>query len=186
MCWSSEASITTWIFAMIMALITKAKADPRAWLFFFTFSQMQLAEFFIWNDLNSKLASLFGLFIILMEPVASINLIKNSGVRNKLWLLYALVVLFAFLTTKINLSNKVGKNGHLVWSWWDSFSNIFKYFWTVSFLLPILYAGYYGFFTLAVSLMLLSMYFYNAYGTLATMWCWISNFAWFFLLISIL
>ena len=155
----------------------KSQTDPKVWLLLTTFSQIQLAEYFIWKDLNNVYASMFALLIILLEPVMSINLLKSTELRNKLWLIYGVLVAGVLMSKKIDFTNEVGKDGHLLWRWLD-FGNFFIFIWMSMLLGPMLLAGYYKVFALAVITVLYSLNNYIRYGTWTSMWCWFSTFFW--------
>ena len=129
--------MASWAASMGLAALTKAKADPKLWLLFFTFSQMQLAEFFIWKDLNNPYFAAFGLFVILMEPVVSINLIKSK----LMWVIYGAMVTWALMTTDVKFKSEVAPNGHLNWRWAE-FDWKFWAVWLVGLLAPVYLAGY--------------------------------------------
>lgn len=177
MCWSAEVSLRTWLLTVLFSIMTKKTMDPKLWLLFTTFSQVQLAEYFIWTDLNSALASMFGFFIIFLEPIVSLNFLDNKILRNKLIALYSLIMLIPILTKKIDFKNTVGKDGHLVWNWQDP-GLIYTIIWSLFFLVPLFISGYHKTFMVTLGLMLYSLNNYLKYGTWTSMWCWFAIFAW--------
>lgn len=178
MCWSADVSLKTWILTTILSIAMKSQTDPKVWLLLTIFSQIQLAEYFIWKDLNNVYASMFALIILLLEPVASINLLKSTELRNKLWLVYGVLMMaFMLMSKKIDFTNEVGKDGHLVWNWFN-FGPLFAIIWGLMFLVPILLAGYHKTFVAALLVMIYSRMNYIKYDTHSSMWCWFSVFFW--------
>ena len=117
MCWNSEVSMNTFIFSMFVLILiiynnnyTKYKIKGIGfyeYIFFFSFIIMQLNEFFLWKTVDipfyNQLFSITGCIILLLQPIASIFIIKNIELRNKLLYAYLLVSIPYFIykfTTK--------------------------------------------------------------------------------------
>ena len=83
MCWNQTISLNTFIFsffAINFAYLNNI-ADIYYYLFFLSFSSIQLVEYFAWGNLNNKktirLLSQIGLFLVSMQPILLILSIKN-------------------------------------------------------------------------------------------------------------
>jgi hypothetical protein len=103
MCWNQYVSLNTFLFsAFILVLIVyNNKYSPYkidelnsiyAYFFLMSFFVMQLIEFFLWRNLNNKelnrLFSILGAFLLLLQPAASLSLLKDIDLRNKMLALY--------------------------------------------------------------------------------------------------
>ena len=164
--------MATWAAAMVLAT---AKIDPKMWLFLFTFSQVQLAEFFIWRN-NSKAANAFLMLVLLLEPVASINLLKTP-LRNQLWAIYALGITYWLATRKVTLTSEVAENGHLKWKFFEPPMPV-TIGWVVALIAPLFLSGRTsaGVFAVLTAAVTLSQNY--KYGTWGTMWCWVAILGW--------
>jgi hypothetical protein len=107
MCWNKEVSITTFALAMIGAIYLFRRNKPNdRWIAVFaaTIGMIQLAEFFMWSDLDcgkmNMYASMFALLILALEPM--MNMVggiyfSNSPYKNVLrYMLLAYFVFIAF------------------------------------------------------------------------------------------
>lgn len=129
MCWNSEVSMNTFIFSMFVLIMiiynnnyTQYKIKDIGfyeYIFFFSFIIMQLNEFFLWktidNPFYNQLFSITGSIILLLQPIASIFLIKNVLLRNKLLYAYLFLsipyLIYKFSTKKIH--TKISPLKHL-------------------------------------------------------------------------
>lgn len=183
MCWSAEASLSTYLAAMTMAAITRGTTEKIWWLMF-TFSQMQLAEFFMWRDMpNNQFGSMLGALSLALQPVASIYMIENIQLRNTLWGLYALILSTVLMRNPV-FRAEVGGNGHLKWLFIDGLTSPGAILWLVFLLAPFVISKSYKSLAFGLVTLAASIYFYEKYGTAGTMWCWIVVLAWLFLLLK--
>jgi hypothetical protein len=185
MCWSANSSLATWAAAMTLAGATYGY-DPKLWIFACVFTQMQLIEYFLWKNLHvprlNTSWSQAGLLVILLEPVAAIYMIENIELRNKMLMGYAVYVAALLTTQKFDFRTVVGGNGHLEWKWVPSYTLLVP--WIIFFASPLLIAGYYKSFAVAITTLLMSIFFYRKYGTVSSMWCWIAVFSWILIFIN--
>ena len=179
MCWSANGSLATWAAAMSLAGATYGY-DPKLWIFMILFTQVQLVEYFLWKNLDvprlNTLGSKAAALIILLEPVAAIYMIENVELRTKMLAGYAIYVTALLTTQKLDFHTTVGGNGHLEWKWVPSYTLLVP--WVVFFASPLLIAGYYKSFAVAMITLFMSIYFYRKYGTVSSMWCWIAVSTW--------
>lgn len=197
MCWNATISINTFIVSMFTFILAYQNKiiDFRFLLFGFSFCIMQLIEFFIWkNNPNGpnrnsnmiRIVSMFGLLFIMLQPLASVNKLKEGNDKNIAFILYGIMIIMfiLFRLPNINFDTTVAKNGHLQWKWLN-----------LGIFISILWFGlfFYGFkdthilfFIFALVTVILSFYFYYNDGTISTMWCWIANFISIFILIKLL
>jgi len=189
MCWSAKVSLNTYIvavFGTLFALVNGAPINMVVWLHIF--SMMQLAEYFIWKNIKdpdwNRIASSFGLFILVLEPIASMFLMEPGSLRNIFMIAYvAYLLLVLFLYYPWSPRTGVAKNGHLQWLWQNAeMPFIFNIIWVSFFILPLFFSKHYLLGIIAVVTVLITMYTYNKHGTWGSMWCWIANFAWLFII----
>ena len=196
MCWSAKVSLNTFIYGFISAIIVYAlNVIPlHVIIIFLSFTSMQLLEYFAWTYLNNKkinkILSYIGLLLIIIQ-IFLINYLSPNKQNSKILLraLFIILVFFMIFQFKnITFKMTVGKNGHLLWHWLDlpilwiiiglMFYVIPTYLTKSKTYLPL----YFMLITIIIS-----FYYYYKYKTWGTMWCYISNIAWIFLiLISIL
>lgn len=76
MCWSKKVSLTTFIIALVGVIYLYKRNKPNdRWVALFagTVAIIQLAEYFMWDDLKcgnkNKYASMFALLILALEPL---------------------------------------------------------------------------------------------------------------------
>jgi hypothetical protein len=132
-----------------------------------------------------------GLLLIFLQPAASILLIKELGLRNKLLALYGVLAVVAFIynfaTTDIHTT--VSPCKHLSWKWASYGSPVVdvlvKLCYLVFLFYPLMYNKYY------LSLVLLAVYmgfiyYYNKTGSAGSLWCLSANVIMVCLLIKVL
>lgn len=186
MCWNATISLQTYLFALSAFSIAYSLGYPLKYLLFpLFFSQIQLTEYLMWSDQKctglNQFASLMAFFIILLEPVTTIFRLYPSEEFYSLIKQYAVVfflILYFYFPNKESLCTKPSTEGHLVWNW----LNLPLLVWLFYFLYPLWInnklVGLAGFLTFLYS-------FYNYYtsGAAGSMWCWIANIYWVFILI---
>ncbi len=187
MCWSAEASLSTYLAAMTAAAITYGKSD--IWWLLFTFSQIQLAEFFMWKDMpHNQLGSMIGSLSLVLQPVASIYLIKDVSLRNKLWIMYGIFTVLGTLFGNPVFKAVKGDNGHLKWLFISSIKSIREFanvvIWLAFLFAPLIITKQFVPLVFGVATLAVSLFFFLKYETWGTMWCWVSIFAWLLLIIQ--
>lgn len=182
MCYSFEASITTYLFGMSVALLYTIYNGYHKFLILpIVFTQIQLIEAIIWKFpwLNFW-ASVAGLLIIMLEPIASMY----SYDAMKLLIPYLILVpyIYYYSFKYQNFSTVIEpKSGNLLWNWLDMRGlrgPLFAFF----LLAPVLFKGRYLGFIFGAGTLLYSYYNYNQYGTVSTNWCFWANIIWLYIL----
>jgi hypothetical protein len=185
MCWSAEASLSTYLAAMTAAAITYGKSD--IWWLLFTFSQVQLAELIMWKDMpHNQFGSLLASLSLTLQPVASIYLIKDVALRNKLWILYGIFIAVVALTGNPAYRAVKGQNGHLKWLFSSDLKNprelIHFLIWLAFLFAPLIITKRTPELLFFIITLFSSLYFFVKYETWGTMWCWVSIIGWLLLL----
>jgi hypothetical protein len=205
MCWNQYVSLNTFLFsAFVLALIVyNNKYSPYkldelnsiyAYFFLMSFFVMQLIEFFLWRNLNNKdlnkLFSNLGALLLLLQPVASLTLLKDIDLRNKMLTLYVIPAFsyFIYEFTNKDFFTVVSKTGHLKWEWIDLSGNkrILLIAWLFFLFFSIFYNKYYLALTYTVALLIISLYSYLKDGTFGSLWCWSINSLMLFYAIKLL
>lgn len=194
MCWNQYVSLNTFIFSTFVLLLIvynnryspyKIKELDNIYylIFLMSFITMQLIEFFLWRNLNNKeynkLFSILGSLLILLQPVASLMMLKNYSLRINMLIAYC-IPFFSYFIYKIsskNFTTVVAKNGHLKWDWadFDGSKNILLIFWLFFLFFSLFINKFYFGLIYTIVLLILSFYSYNSYGTFGSLWCWAIN-----------
>ncbi len=205
MCWNQYISLNTFLFSafVLVLIVYNNKYSPYkldelnsiyAYFFLMSFFVMQLIEFFIWRNLNNKrlnkLFSNLGAVLLLLQPVASLMLLKDIDLRNKMLTLYVIPAFSYFI---YEFSNKdfltsVSKVGHLKWDWVDLTGNkrILLIAWLFFLFFSIFYNKYYLVLVYTVALLIISLYSYLKDGSFGSLWCWSINSLMLFCAIKLL
>ena len=205
MCWNQYISLNTFLFSafVLVLIVYNNKYSPYkldelnsiyAYFFLMSFFVMQLIEFFIWRNLNNKrlnkLFSNLGAVLLLLQPVASLMLLKDIDLRNKMLTLYVIPAFSYFI---YEFSNKdfltsVSKVGHLKWDWVDLTGNkrILLIAWLFFLFFSIFYNKYYLVLVYTVALLIISLYSYLKDGSFGSLWCWSINSLMLFYAIKLL
>lgn len=189
MCWSATVSLNTYIvatFGTIFALANGAPVGVVAWLH--VFSMMQLAEFFIWRNLHdlywNRVFSWFGLLLLAIEPIASILLMTPGALQTGMMLTYlAYIAIMGIFYIPTQPYSSIAPNGHLQWNWVDSKRPLpLKIIWIIFFILPLFLSKHY-FLGIATTIsLIISIIAFRKGGTWGSMWCWIANTVWLFII----
>jgi hypothetical protein len=190
MCWNAEVSLNTFLYGLVSAIIVYVLNIVPSYiiLILMSITLMQLLEYFAWtyidNEKINEILSIIGLHIIFLQ----IFLVNYYGSEEKyrkyllstIIILYVLFVLIEF--KNINFRMSKAENGHLRWHWLD-----LPIPWIIigllCYIIPSLFTkNLYGFYFIIIPLSI-SLYTYYRYSTWGSMWCYLSNFAWLFLLI---
>ena len=205
MCWNQYISLNTFVFSIfvLLLIVYNNKYSPYklnelnsiyAYFFLMSFITMQLIEFFLWRNLNNKdlnkLFSILGALLLLLQPVASLTLLKDIDLRNKMLSLYVIPA-FSYFIYEFN--NKefltvISKTGHLKWYWVDLSGNkqILLIAWLFFLFFSIFYNKYYLALAYTVVLLIISLYSYQKDGSFGSLWCWSINSLMLFYAIKLL
>lgn len=193
MCFNAEVSLQTFIFGSICAGISLllGKYEFIKILTVFSFTSMQLLEYYAWTYINDKekirQLSVIALHLIAVQLIL-INVALPSG-NIRLFLLTSLMFLFISFylinmhSTKFDMEK--GENGHLVWYWADGTVPIWIFLALLFYLIPCYFNrdGNILLFPFCFITIIISLYYYFKYKTWGTIWCYISNSLWFFIII---
>jgi hypothetical protein len=186
MCWNAEISLNTFIFGCISAIIVYLLGyfKLKIILIILSFTSIQLLEYFLWKNINDKkineLLSKIGLILIFFQIFLLCYFDKNNAIF--LYLYSLIIIIFIIFELKnVKFETVVGENGHLSWLWLD-----FNIYWLIiilSFYIITnmnLYKIQFYFITITL---IISFYYYYQYKTWGTMWCYLSNIIWIYLII---
>lgn len=194
MCWNQYVSINTFIFSIFVLILIafNNKYSPYklklfdsiyVYIFFISFILMQLIEFFIWRNLKdktiNKLLSILGAFLLIIQPIASLMMLKNNKLKWKMITIYSIpaLIYFIYQLNYHNFYTDVSKSGHLKWNWSIPNNKIsFAFIFYMFFLMYSIFVNkHYLFMTYAIILLLLSFYLYAKDETVNSIWCWSVN-----------
>jgi hypothetical protein len=205
MCWNQYVSLNTFLFSafVLVLIVYNNKCSPYkfdelnsiyAYFFLMSFITMQLIEFFIWRNLNNKdlnkLFSNLGALLLMLQPVASLMLLKDITLRNKMLTIYGIPAFSYFIYEIVNKDfiTVVSKTGHLKWQWVDLSGNkqILFMSWLFFLFFSIFYNKHYLGLAYTVALLLISLYSYKKDGSFGSLWCWSINSLMLFYAIKLL
>jgi hypothetical protein len=206
MCWNQYVSINTFVFGIFGLILiffnnkySNYKIDffknSYAYLFMLSFMFMQLFEFVLWRNLDNqvinKIVSTLGFLLLSIQPIASLLLLNNIQLRNKLLLTYSIpafiFVIYNILTT--NIHTVLSSSGHLAWKWTFYKNGLLQWiiipFYLFFLFFSLLYNKYYN------SLFILLLYFIFIYyfgkdGSSGSIWCLSVNSTVLYFLLQIL
>jgi len=165
-------------------------------LLLMSFSLVQLFEFLLWTFLHNpdwnRILSFMLLLLVIMQPLMAIlSMPETHTYKNILLLGYGAFVFLIILWSIMNpirLKTSISPNGHLFWEWLQ-FPIPFIAMWIILFLTPIYFNSqlkYHIGLIFSILTVGFSLYYYYREGTWASIWCWISNLIWLFVIIDIL
>jgi len=205
MCWNQYVSMNTFIFSgfVLLLIIYNNKYSPYkikeldniyAYLFLMSFFTMQLIEFFIWRNLNNKdlnsLFSILGTLLLLLQPVASLMLLNDYNLRNKMLFIYVVPTVLYFFNQVFTkkFETTVSKNGHLKWNWFNltGYRQILFVFWLFFLFFSLFINKHYLGLTYTIILLIITLYSYSNSGSFGSLWCWSINSLMIFYAIKLL
>ena len=163
------------------------------------FSSMQFIEYFLWKNIDNpkknELYSKLGLFVILLEPLAAINMIEKIPLKNHLSSFY-LIMTFIYLLfhyKNINFKTTIGKKGFLKWDWLETIGsnqnmihNLYFIIWTIILFYSCYLTKDWIIIGIGIFTYLYSWYNYTKYEAFGTYWCYIVNFIWICIILQII
>ena len=191
MCWNQYVSINTFVFGIFGLLVIAFNNkysnykieffnNSYAYLFMLSFIFMQFFEFILWRNLDNKIInkifSILGFLLLTIQPIASLLLLKNIELRNKLLVAYSIpaFIFVVYNILKTNIHTIISPSCHLAWKW-TSYTNGLLQFLIVSFFLfflffSLLYNKYY--YSLVILLLyFIFIYYFGKDGTSGSLWC---------------
>jgi hypothetical protein len=144
---------------------------------------MQLIEFFIWRNIdNKKLNNLFstlGALLLLIQPIASLLMLKDESLKYKLIALYSIVAVpfFIYQNYDHEMTTVVSKYGHLAWKWNDLFGyNLIIYLlWFTALYFSLIVNKNYEPLIYVTILLAITYYSFLQDGSEGSLWCWSIN-----------
>ena len=208
MCWNETISLNTFIFTTGCLLFiaynhyyTKYKLsefnNPIIYLLIFSFTSMQLIEYFMWRSIktNNKNANYFAsiagwILIYVIQPAVLLYISpkKYEMYRNILAAIYIAVFvavnLYKYLYSPFIFQTGIGNNGHLDWEWYHlyGYENIFGLCYFACFIFVFFQ------FPITFSIIFATLFFlYAKYKKVwGSLWCFICNGVLLLLLIELL
>lgn len=202
MCWNSEVSLNTFIFSLFVLLFimynnfyTKYKIkffdNVFAYLFLLSVMLMQFVEYGIWENLGNirlnHLLSIFGAILLLVQPIFSLMLVRNEGIRWKMVMLYSIFAIpyFLYQMSQHYFKTILSKGCHLEWKWGQyEYWTIFIWLFFVSF--SFVYEKQYFYIVMGLLFLGMAAFFYYKDGSYKSIWCWSVNLIMFAYLVQIL
>jgi hypothetical protein len=189
--------------------------NPYAYLFMLSFVFMQLFEFILWRNLDpfptgfksdnvrfcsvgysgtpgvNNFTSILGFLLLSIQPVASLLLLNNIQLRNKLLLAYSIPA-FMFVVYNVlvaNIHTVLSPSGHLAWKWTFYKNRLLSWFIIPFYLFflffSLLYNKYYeSLFSLL--LFFIFIYYFGKDGSSGSIWCLSVNLIILYFLLQIL
>jgi len=188
MCWNAEVSLRTFIYGATSALICLYfQTIPLSCIILsFSFTLMQLLEYFAWTYIDNKVAiyylSIIGMFLIFMQQFLACYYITDKVLKNIMLTIFIVyfILYCIFVLPKVKFNMKKGVNGHLEWEWLN-YPPLFMFTALMLYFVPSLLGKHYAGAFFSGTTILASLYFYYKYKTWGTMWCYFSNIIWMFI-----
>ena len=182
MCWNQTISLNTFIFTLfgINFAYLNNVISINDYIYYLSFSSIQLLEYFAWGNLNDKKMNRFlsqiGMFLIIMQPILFIKSLDKveSNIKTSVITLYVVFVLCCILYFPIDFSMTKAPNGHLGWNWLN-YPPLIIFIYVFFYFILLLYIKKYVIFIIYVMLFLAVYYTYYKTNTWGSLWCWIAN-----------
>jgi hypothetical protein len=187
MCWNAEVSLNTFVFSTFVLILvyynneyTKYKIPifDNKWLYVLLVLaySIQLIEHFLWKNMTNKYNSILTIaacILLFFQPLASLMLLTNYGLRNILITIYILVGVPYMLYTILNkkFRSTVSPGGNLKWNM--PMPESAAWTWLFVFLFSFIYEQKW-FFVLFL-IITLTIFIYKEITTSGSMWCWVFN-----------
>jgi hypothetical protein len=153
--------------------------NPLYYFFILSFISIQLFEFFLWRNLSNpeinKALSTGAQLLLACQPIASLMLLKEDGLRNALLAAYGCFLLYVGATHDLkNLSARVYE-GHLQWRF-VKMSHLGYFLWVFFLMFSIFYNKHYAVAFPTMIAFAILYYYYGNKRTSGSLWCWFANF----------
>jgi len=188
MCWNENVSLNTFLFSsFVLVLIIynnsftqyKIQEFNNIWiyLFFASFIFMQLIEFFIWRNIDNKfynnIFSISATLLLLVQPIASIMILKNKQLRYLLLSSYLFLIIpysiYKFFTKRIY--SVISESGHLRWNFFGTNPMIWIV-WLFFFLFSLIYEKKIHWVLFGLITLFIAFINYKNDNSIWSMWCW--------------
>ena len=150
------------------------------YIYYLSFSSIQLLEYFAWGNLNDKKMNRFlsqiGMFLIFIQPILFIKSLNKVEDKIKTVVITSYLVFFlcCILYFPIDFSMVKAPNGHLGWNWLN-YPPLIVFTWVFFYFILLLYTESYVSFISSVMLFIAIYYTYYKTNTWGSLWCWIAN-----------
>lgn len=191
MCWNAEVSLNTFIFGTILGIIALIinKFPLSTLLLVYTISLIQLMEYFAWRNIHNKrrifYISIFGTLILLLQVILLSYIYLNEKERKygyiAIFILASIAIFYNFVNNKFHMEK--GENGHLKWLWADLPIPLLILGLILWIYPPIRKRNVIVSIAIIITLSI-SLYNYYKYKTWGSMWCYIGNIFWIFVIIK--
>ena len=194
MCWNQYISLNTFMFSIFVLLLiaynnkyTQYKTpffnNKFVYFFFLSFITMQLIEFFIWRNIDNKkinnLLSILGALLLLIQPIASLLMLKDESLKYKLITLYSIVAFpfFIYQNYDHKMTTVVSKLGHLNWKWnyLTGYNQILYLLWFIALYFSLIVNKNYEALIYVTILLAITYYSFLQDGSEGSLWCWSIN-----------
>ena len=190
MCYNAEVSLNTFIFGCVSALLLLISGYKtyHILIIILSFTSIQFLEYLTWKNINNKkinrYLSIFGLIIIIIQILLINYFLPIKKYRNILLtiLIIGIILFIIFELKNVNFKMEKGENGHLIWYWLD-LPIIWVYLGILAYLIPTYFSNNINMFIYVYISVIISLYFYYKYKTWGSMWCYLSNILWIYLII---
>jgi hypothetical protein len=156
---------------------------------------MQFFEFVLWRNIKNykinRIFSFFGILLICIQPIASLFLITNISLRNKMLVVYTIptILFFIFNIIITDIHTTISPSGHLSWKWTFAKTFLLKTiilsFYLFFLFFSLIYNKYYeSLFYLFVYF--LFVYYFGKDGSSGSVWCLFINTLFLYFLFEIL
>ena len=191
MCWNAEVSLNTFIFGTILGIVAIIinKYPLSTLLLVYTISLIQLMEYFAWRNIHNKrrifYISIFGTLILLLQVILISYIYLNEKERKygyiAIFILASIAIFYNFVNNKFHMER--GENGHLKWLWADLPIPLLILGLILWIYPPIRKRNVIVSIAIIITLSI-SLYNYYKYKTWGSMWCYIGNIFWIFVIIK--
>jgi hypothetical protein len=189
MCWNQTISLNTFIFTLfgINFAYLNNVITINDYIYYLSFSSIQLLEYFAWGNLDNKEKNRFlsqiGMFLIFIQPILFIKSLNEVEDKIKTVVIMSYLVFFlcCILYFPIDFSMEKAPNGHLGWNWLN-YPPLIVFIWVFFYYILLLYTKSYVSFISSVMLFIAIYYTYYKTNTWGSLWCWIANIATLYLI----
>jgi hypothetical protein len=204
MCWNQQVSLNTFLFSIFALLLImynnyntqyKIVELHNVWIYVFlsSFIFMQLIEFFIWRNIRdtyyNRVFSIFGVCLLIIQPICSMMILSNTKLRNILLSIYVFFTIpysiYSFSNKNINIRSVKSKSGHLRWIFFE-LSPYMLLIWLFFLLFSLFYENKILGVFVGIILLLISYYNFKKDNTVGSMWCWMVNLIMIYYIIYLL
>lgn len=192
MCWNASVSLNTFIFGAFASLFSYFNGNIKIIdvMCYLSIIIIQLIEYFVWSEtFSNRLLSQIASLVIFCQPIFLILSIKK---RPELipyllvaYIIFIIIVWIGIIVLyNIDFSMVPAENGHLAWKWLN-FNLLVILIWHMFLSSRLIIDKMYITFILLTIFLIISIILYKDTQTWGSMWCWISNFASFMLILSV-